>query len=183
MSAPKPGPSGEIRPKAGAAGGPPGPALPHHSAHGYPSPSHRPSTRNTVAQNRTCKFPRIRLGKHRPAHTEVNRGDRPGRHQRWTRTRSVSPVAGSRRTTMWVLPPCSRSGSKTALQAAKAGASRTAPDRSARPTRLPQWVHRHLQAIRSPACSRRARSRGAGPLCTTGTTSLGSCVDGPAGAR
>src|SRR5687768_17257427 len=51
MSAPKPGPSGEARPKAGAAGGPPGPALPHHSVHGYPSPSHRPLTRNTVAQN------------------------------------------------------------------------------------------------------------------------------------
>src|SRR5918999_1419512 len=50
--------------------------------------------------------------------SEVDRGDRPGRHQRWTRTRVVSPVAGSRRTTMLVLPPCSRSGSKTALQAA-----------------------------------------------------------------
>ena len=49
---------------------------------------------------------------------EVDRGDRPGRHQRWTRTRVVSPVAGSRRTTTLMLPPCSRSGSKTALQAA-----------------------------------------------------------------
>ena len=49
---------------------------------------------------------------------EVDRGDRPGRHQRWTRTRAVSSVTGSRRTTMSVLPPCSRSGSKTALQAA-----------------------------------------------------------------
>ena len=48
----------------------------------------------------------------------VDRRDRPGRHQRWTRTRVVSPVAGSRRTTMLVLPPCSRSGSKTVSQAA-----------------------------------------------------------------
>jgi hypothetical protein len=31
---------------------------------------------------------------------------------------SSPPVAGSRRTTTLVLPPCSRSGSKTALQAA-----------------------------------------------------------------
>jgi hypothetical protein len=47
----------------------------------------------------------------------VDCGDRPGRHQRWTRTRVVSPVAGSGRTTILMLPPCSRSGSKTALQA------------------------------------------------------------------
>src|SRR5918996_900210 len=49
---------------------------------------------------------------------EVDRGVRPGRHQRWTRTRVVSPVTESRRTTILVLPPCSRSGSKTAWQAA-----------------------------------------------------------------
>jgi hypothetical protein len=49
---------------------------------------------------------------------EVDRGDRPGRHQRWTRTRAVTSVTGSRRTTMLALPPCSRSGPKTALQAA-----------------------------------------------------------------
>ena len=50
---------------------------------------------------------------------EVDRGDRPGGHQRWTRTRIVSlPVAGSRRTMMLVLPPCSRSGSKTVSHAA-----------------------------------------------------------------
>jgi hypothetical protein len=55
---------------------------------------------------------------------EVDRGVRPGRHQRWTRTRVVSPVAGSRRTTILVLPPCSRSGSKTALQAAHRPACR-----------------------------------------------------------
>jgi hypothetical protein len=55
---------------------------------------------------------------------EVDRGDRPGRHQRWTRARVISPVAGSRRTTMLVLPPCSRSGSKTALQAAHRPACR-----------------------------------------------------------
>ena len=41
----------------------------------------------------------------------------PGRHQRWTKTRAVSSVTGSRRTTMFVLPPCSRAGSKTVLQA------------------------------------------------------------------
>ena len=49
---------------------------------------------------------------------EVDRGDGPGRHQRWTRARVISPVAGSRRTRMLVLPRCSRSGSKTASQAA-----------------------------------------------------------------
>jgi hypothetical protein len=43
----------------------------------------------------------------------------PGRHQRGTRWwRVVSPEAGSRRTTTLVLRPCSRSGSKTILQAA-----------------------------------------------------------------
>ena len=73
MPAPKPGPSGEARPKAGAAGGPPGPALPHHLVQGYPSPSHPPLTRNTVAQNRTCELPRIRL-KHRPAHSKSTAG-------------------------------------------------------------------------------------------------------------
>ena len=49
---------------------------------------------------------------------EVDRGERPGQHQRWTRTRVVSPVARSRRTTTLMLPPCSRSGSATVLQAA-----------------------------------------------------------------
>jgi hypothetical protein len=39
----------------------------------------------------------------------LDRGDRPGRHQRWTRSRVVSPVAGSRRTTTLMLPPCSTS--------------------------------------------------------------------------
>ena len=47
---------------------------------------------------------------------ELDRGYRPGRHQRWTRARVISPVAGSRRTTTVMLPPCSRSGSKTVLQ-------------------------------------------------------------------
>src|SRR5688572_29097640 len=36
---------------------------------------------------------------------EVDWGGRPVRHQRWTRTRAVSSVTGSRRTTMLVLPP------------------------------------------------------------------------------
>jgi hypothetical protein len=45
-------------------------------------------------------------------------------HQLWTRTRLGSPVAGSRRTTTSVLPSCSRSGSKTALQAAHRPACR-----------------------------------------------------------
>jgi hypothetical protein len=46
------------------------------------------------------------------------RRDRPGRHQRWTRTRVVPLGAGSPRTTMLILPPCSRSGSATLLHAA-----------------------------------------------------------------
>jgi hypothetical protein len=66
-------------------------------------------------QNRTCRFPRIRL-KHRPAHTRspaggVWDGTNGGRQRR--------SVAG-RRTTMLALPLYSRSGSKTALQAAHA---------------------------------------------------------------
>ena len=36
---------------------------------------------------------------------EIARRDRPGRHQRWTRTRVTSPVAASRRTTSWYCRP------------------------------------------------------------------------------
>jgi hypothetical protein len=74
-----------------------------------------PLTCNTVAENRTRRFARMRF-KHRPASSRPTAGGRLGRHQ-WLENEPYLRW-GSRRTAMLALPPCSRSGSTTALQAA-----------------------------------------------------------------
>ncbi len=84
----------------------------------------RPCGPPSPSQDRTCRFPAY-TAQASASTFEGDRWDRLGRHQRWKRARVRSPMAGSRRTTILVLPPCSGFGSKAARRPRTPESART----------------------------------------------------------